>query len=120
MGGVRGLGAAVDSARTQLYRTFAEVPAPPRMDGCPHCIEPGAERRLLDGPLAGLPPGTLARYAAKALTTWGTVDDLRPVLPRLLDCAATDAAEFPDVEIVLGKLALAGWRRWEDAEVSAV
>lgn len=38
----------------------------------------------------------------------------------MLECAVADAAEFPDPEIVLGKLALADWRHWPVGEPRAI
>ncbi|MFC7647608.1 hypothetical protein ACFQX6_49235 [Streptosporangium lutulentum] len=99
---------------------FGHVPRPERMDGCPHCVEPDEERCLLASPVESVRAEALARYAAKALTTWGGVAELRYFLPRLLECAATDAFGYPDPEIVLGKLAAADWLAWPVDERDAV
>ncbi|MEV0405491.1 hypothetical protein [Actinoallomurus sp. NPDC050550] len=43
---------------------------------------PDEDRCLLDRPLRSLPPEDLARYAAKALNTWGGVEEFRYFVPR--------------------------------------
>ncbi|MFI7467648.1 hypothetical protein [Nonomuraea sp. NPDC049646] len=99
---------------------FGAVARPASVPGCPHCVEPGEQACLLSGPVPAIEAGSLARYAAKALTTWGDVPAFRYFLPRLLECAAADAFSYPDPEIVLGKLAVAGWHGWPDDERAAV
>ncbi|TMR98327.1 hypothetical protein [Nonomuraea basaltis] len=101
-----------EAAKQRLYDVFRHVPKPERMNGCPHCVEPDEELCLLAGPVGLVRPEALARYAAKALTTWGGVGEFRYFLPRLLECGATDAFGYPDPEIVFGKLAAAGWQTW--------
>ncbi|GGV23154.1 hypothetical protein GCM10010182_51940 [Actinomadura cremea] len=102
-----------------LYAAFAGVPHPDALDGCPCCVGPDEGRRLLARPPRSLGAGDLARFAAKALTTWGGPQDVRYFAPRLLELAAEDAFGWPDVEIVFGKLARAGWRGWPEAEAVA-
>ncbi|MEU5867320.1 hypothetical protein ABZ815_39540 [Nonomuraea sp. NPDC047529] len=108
------------TALGRLYEVFGAVGRPASVSGCPHCVEPGEEACLLSGPVSAIEAGSLARYAAKALTTWGDVPGFRYFLPRLLECAAADAFSYPDPEIVLGKLAVAGWHDWPAAERTAV
>ncbi|MGH3376898.1 MAG: hypothetical protein ACRDP6_19390 [Actinoallomurus sp.] len=64
------------------------------MTGCPHCVDQEEDRPLLDRPLRSLSPEALSRYAAKALSTWGGVEEFRYFAPRLIECAAAD--EFPN------------------------
>ncbi|MFV2173923.1 hypothetical protein ACFHW2_10135 [Actinomadura sp. LOL_016] len=103
----------------ELYAASAGVPHPDALDGCPCCVGPDEGRRLLARPPRSLGAGVLARFAAKALTTWGGPRDVRYFAPRLLELAAEDAFGWPDVEIVFGKLARAGWRGWPEAEAVA-
>ncbi|MBN6054938.1 hypothetical protein JYK22_23580, partial [Nonomuraea sp. RK-328] len=109
-----------EAAKQRMYDVFGHVPRPEHVAGCPHCVEPGEEACLLAGPVRSLAAGALARYAAKALTTWGGVAEFRYFLPRLLECAAADAFVHPDPEIVFGKLASAGWRTWPADERDAI
>ncbi|QKG24014.1 hypothetical protein [Actinomadura verrucosospora] len=102
-----------------LYAAFTDVPRPARVHGCPCCVADGEDRPLLARPPRDLAAGDLARYAAKALNTWGDEDDLRYFAPRLLELAADDAFAYPDPEIVFGKLARAGWERWPQRDAVA-
>jgi hypothetical protein len=103
-----------------LYAAFADVPRPARVHGCPCCVAPDEDRPLLARPPRALTAGDLARYAAKALSTWGDEDDFRYFAPRLLELSADDAFGYPDPEAVFGKLARAGWERWPQRAAVAV
>jgi hypothetical protein len=46
--------------------------------------------------------------------------DFRYLLPRILDVSINSPTQANDPEIVLGKLALAKWRSWSEAEQRAV
>jgi hypothetical protein len=103
-----------------LYAAFGHVRRPARVPGCPHCVAPEEDRPLLDRPVRALPPDDLARYAAKAISTWGGAEEFRYFLPRLLECAAADAFGYPDPAVVFGKLAVAGWHDWPADERAAI
>ncbi|MBC6456988.1 hypothetical protein [Actinomadura sp. HBU206391] len=96
----------------RLYRAFADVRRPARVEGCPCCVEPDADRPLLTRPLRALTAQDLSRYGAKALNTWGGADDFRYFAPRLLELSTAGDLDWPDIEIVFGKLAQAGWPQW--------
>jgi len=67
-----------------------------------------------------LTAGELEGFAMKALTTWGDADDLRRLLPRVLELIATEDP-FPfQVETVFGKLRLGGWMAWPGEEREAL
>ncbi|MDL4818278.1 hypothetical protein [Actinomadura opuntiae] len=106
-------------AADALYAAFAHVPRPTRVVGCPCCVPPDADRPLLARPPRDLGAQDLARYAAKALSTWGDENDFRYFAPRLLELAAGDAFAYPDTEIVFGKLGQAGWERWGQRDAVA-
>ena len=108
------------AAQRRLYAVFGRVPRPRRLEGCPHCVRAADEKCLLDSPLPAIEAVALAGYAAKALTTWGGVAELRYFVPRLVECAVSGDADFPDPEIVFGKLALGGWRGWPGEESAAI
>jgi hypothetical protein len=90
-------------ARRRLEDTFAAYPARHRMAGCSCCVTPEDQ--------AALAAGYIGRFAFKALTTWGDVDDFKHFLPRLLD---------HDLEQALDKLAYADWRTWPPREQRAI
>ncbi|MEU6036975.1 hypothetical protein ABZ801_16365 [Actinomadura sp. NPDC047616] len=99
-----------------LYAAFEDVPRPRVVAGCPCCVEPDEDGALLARPLRELGVDDLGRYAAKAMTTWGTDEDFRYFAPRLLELAADDAFGWPSVEIVFGKLGMVPWPQWPQRE----
>lgn len=91
---------------------FGRYPRPATVEGCPCCVSARDSEALLAGE-----PAALRRYAGKAISTWGGVDEFRHFLPRLLDAVA--AGEV-DLDTVTGKLGYAGWARWPADERAAV
>src|SRR5262245_16013964 len=89
-----------------LYDVFALYRLGEVVEGCSHCVAVGDERALHRAPLRRLDGRSLGRYAFKALTTWGDVDDLRHFLPRLLELAAANDPDLPGLEVLFGKLTL--------------
>jgi hypothetical protein len=110
----------LEAAIGGLYDAFASRPARPHVEGCPHCIDDADHARLMAQPLRQLATHNLSKYAWRAITTWGDGDDLAYFLPRLLELLAREPGEWVDVEVLLGKLALAGWRTWAAGEIAAV
>lgn len=73
----------------------------------------------LSGSLREISPGAIDRWLPRAVTTWGTGDDLRVLLPRTLELFAAGAlATSP--EILFTKLRLAGVATWTVEEQAAV
>jgi hypothetical protein len=103
----------------RLYQVFSRYPHPSGMEGCPCCTSPGDARPMLSVPLQRIPPESLEKFAFKALTTWGMVDDYKYFLPRILELSLSGLLVC-DLEIVLGKLAYGGYRSWPSAEQQAV
>ncbi|TDD74320.1 hypothetical protein E1293_29585 [Actinomadura darangshiensis] len=103
-----------------LYEVFGQVPRPLKVEGCAHCVAPDEDRPLLEGPVRGLSVDVLRRYATEALILWGGVPEFRYFLPRLLELAAENEFNWPDPEIVFGKLGRGRWTEWSDPERAAV
>lgn len=61
----------------------------------------------------------LSRYAFKAMTTWGNVNDFKHFLPRILELMRGDELNI-HASTVLGKLKYGRWGSWESAEQKAV
>src|SRR5690348_8193737 len=68
-----------------LYSVFKRYPLRTTVTGCPHCVFPTDNDRLHSKPLEKLTAHDLVKYAQKAVTTWGGVDDLRHFFPRLAE-----------------------------------
>src|SRR5947209_17683309 len=95
----QGLSAAVDG----LYETFARSRFHHPLTGCPHCTSAEDARLVRSKPLHQLEPASLERLAFKALTTLGTLEDLKHFLPRLLELAGRDGdVGGTPFEVVLG------------------
>jgi hypothetical protein len=106
----------VYEALARVYDTFNAVPKPRQIAWCSHCIPDDEVRSLLETPLRQLTPQQLASYAASVFLTAGGAPDFRYFLPRILDISLHEPFWYPDREIVLGKLTLAGWKSWPDNE----
>jgi hypothetical protein len=103
----------------QLYRVFSRYPRPASLHGCPCCTDDETSKALIRDRLRDLPASVLSHYAFKALSTWGTLEDYRYFLPRILELTSTGELDC-DTEVTLGKLGYADWTLWPDDEQTAV
>ena len=104
----------------ELYRVFKPYQVRRHPEGCPCCVSDADKRRLFSKPLAELSPDDLGRFAWKVLTTWGTVEDLKHFLPRLLELIAIDECAPFEREVLLGKLRLGVWNSWPQRERDSI
>jgi hypothetical protein len=111
--------AATRAAIDGLYDAFAARPRRDRTERCECCVTVEEERALHAAPLRELGAKAIARYAASAMTTWGDDRDFAHFLPRIFELVA-DEDTWLDVEVVVAKLRLAGWRDWSAPEQRAV
>ncbi|GAA4953732.1 hypothetical protein [Actinoplanes utahensis] len=106
---------------TSLYDAFSRVPRPVALDYCACCFNPEEERAVLaDVPLRSLPVEALRPYTANVIFNVGGPADLRYFLPRMLEIAAGDGFDRPDLEPLLNRMYHAGWHRWQPGERDAV
>lgn len=113
--------AALRQAIESLYEVFSQYRLRPHVEGCPCCFTDADHRQLHQRPLQQLTRDNLLKFALSALYTWGTLDDFRHFLPRLLDFAAElDHPWEVDAEILLSKLAYGEWQRWPEGEQLAL
>jgi len=113
------LNEALRTVIEELYAVFSAHRMPAHVEMSPYRDperELGALRRL---PLRGVPASGLEAYAAHAVTTVGDGTLLRYALPRLLELTARNELATSE-EIVLGKLAAAGWDAWPERERAVV
>lgn len=107
------------SSIERLYEVFSRYPFPSTMDGCPCCVSAGDKEKMHTKPLRQLQGDDISRYALKAMTTWGYVEDFKYYLPRIFELAAT--TEFiVDTFVVLGKLDYGKWKEWETNEIESI
>ena len=87
-----------------LYDTFARYPLPANTGPCSCCHDEAEERVLHSARLRDLTKEMLRGYACDALLTWGALHDFKHFLPRIFEIVATDDFNWPDLEVVFGKL----------------
>ncbi|MEM6328768.1 MAG: hypothetical protein AAF790_00810 [Planctomycetota bacterium] len=124
----RELDAAIDSLYT-VFREykFTDVIGDPAFPGF---CDPATLRAA---PLRELPATAFGRLAEKSMTTWGTVDDFRHFLPRLLELVVDEWSVPGTVDplqklgldglspdIVFYKLRYGGYSTWKRREVEAI
>ena len=103
-----------------LYETFSRYPRPSSIECCPcGCTKSDATVQLVSVPLHELSGTDLEDYACCALTTQGSLDDFRYLLPRLFQVISKEFLSC-NPQIIFGKLAYARWVSWLPDEVSAV
>lgn len=106
-------------AMEALYLVFSVYPLPTGMVGCPCCVS-GADREKIHGKeLKLLTDEDLSKYAFKAMSTWGDVDDYKYYLPRILELLATTGIGV-DTFVLLNKLEYGNWRTWAQREQEAI
>lgn len=111
------------AAIEELYAAFARYPRAERVEGCPHCVGTDESLPFCTAPLRSVSAEMIARYAFKAMTTWGTLDDYKHFLPRILELSSTrEAQPWPGLEwwLVASKIRYGGWSTWPDDERRAV
>jgi hypothetical protein len=110
----------IAEAVQNLYETFARYPRPAVIESCPcGCTKPDATAHLVAVPLQELRFPDLLDYCFSAITTQGTVNDFRYLLPRLLQGIAEEPCGC-NPEILFGKLSYAKWQTWPEDEIEAV
>lgn len=111
---------SLEEAVEDLYVTFSKYPLAPHVEGCPHCVGGADNAKLHSRPLRELSARELGRFAFKALSTWGTVNDFRHFLPRIFELLPSHLSGVVDPQTVIGKLSYAKWRTWPPNEVRSV
>lgn len=97
------------------FRSVGFRPDMPRVTGTVSAEDVSA----LGAPVAELDPPLLERFVIRVGSTWGGADDLRRVVPRLLELAADHRLSI-DRSLVFEQLARAGVHDWSGAETRAV
>jgi len=107
--------ANLDSAIRHLYEVFGKYRSDTEPSFCKHCVTDEEDLRLRSKPLRELTADDLARYAWKAISTWGTVEQFKYLLPRLFETVTTSKFRC-DTEVLFKKPRLAGVDGWPEAE----
>ena len=106
----------------ELYREFSKYPFDRNMSGDPAFPFLTDNAVLQKRPLRELTPDDFHYYFQKAITTWGTIDDFKHFIPRLLELMAQKYFGLVEVDPfwILTKLCFAAWRQWPNSEQIAV
>lgn len=107
-------------ALDRVYEAFSTQRKPRTISACPCCIDEAQACTLLSTPLRKITPAQLSSYASSVFLTAGSESDFRYFLPRILEISIHDRSWWPDREIVLRSLALAGWKSWHKGEREAL
>ena len=69
--------------------------------------------------LRALASDEVGRYTFSAMTTCGTEEDFKALLPRIFELCASNSKFGANLEIAVGKLAYGNWTHWPEKEQKA-
>ncbi len=110
----RQLGLAIERS----YEVFARNRVGPSM-GVRRAEVTADDIRALARPVRSVTAAAIDRWLPHAVTTWGTAEDLRALLPRVFEVLTAGLLATPP-EVVFGKIRQARWGDWPIDEVDAV
>lgn len=112
----------LDGTIEWAYHVFARYESTPPLavHCCPYCVKSDDQQLLFSRPLRDLMWAELEYYGFKAVHSWGSVDDFKHFLPRVLQLFALEAPCRYDRPTVSGKLRHARWTEWPEDEKRAV
>lgn len=93
----------LDEAIEDLYSAFGNSKRPYRFEGCPCCRDDEVMKQMTIKDRRDLSPDELARYARKAISTQGSVDDYLYFFPRIIEIMINDPG-WIDWEVPFGKI----------------
>lgn len=103
----------------ELYKTFDKYPFKSTIEGWTCCVSDNDKSTLHSKQLRELEDEDISRYAFKAMTTWGDVNDFKHYLPRIFELAATRKL-IVDTFVILGKLDYGNWKEWDSDEQNSI
>ena len=109
----------LEIAIENLYKTFSKYPFKSTIEGCPCCVSDSDKSTLHSKKLRELEDEDLSRYAFKAMTTWGDLNDFKHYLPRIFELTAKRKL-IVDTFVTLGKLEYGNWKQWDKQEQDSI
>lgn len=107
----------LNEAIADLYSVFGHYRVSREEDYCTHCVSHEEAALIRSRRLQDLSAEDLRRYAMKALSTWGELEEFKHFLPRLLELAVAGDISFPtSLTSKVGER----WRTWPDEEQGAL
>jgi hypothetical protein len=107
------------SAIERLYEVFKAYKPPAQPAFCRHCVSEAEDAVLHAKPLRHLSFKELSRYSFKAISTWGTVEQFKYLLPRLFELLVQNGFNY-DPEILFKKPRYGNLASWPHAEQEAL
>lgn len=99
----------------RLYAVFAPYQALIAPKYCSHCVKDEEDQVLRSKPLRELSGKELARYSFKAMTTWGSQEQFKYLLPRLFELVVIEPYPY-NPEILFKKPRYGGFPTWPEEE----
>ncbi len=105
----------------ETYKVFSVYEKPKKMVGCPCCISESELEELLSYSLKEIPPKSFISFCFSILLTWGSEDEFKYFLPRLLEIAVFNSLDLSvDLAFVFDKLHHANWLKWDCNEIDII
>lgn len=106
------------AAMQAVYAAFSRYPTPQSIDASPVYSGEDFLKPLVAAPLRELTCEQVGRYAGKALTTVGRLDDYKHFLPRLLEHVVNERCAFVGLgpDEFANRLLYGGWPSWPHDE----
>jgi hypothetical protein len=113
---------SLDSALSQLYAVFRDVPVPSGICGCrcEVCISDDTASFLVSTSLRDIPADRIQGYAESALKTVGCVEDYMYFLPRIMEITCRDPDWWPTIEVTGENIAECQPASWPKAKHAAL
>ena len=102
-----------------LYVVFGLYKPPAHPAFCAHCVSDVEDAILHSKPLRELSAEELKRYSFKAISTWGTVEQFKYLLPRLYELVLQEGFGY-DAEILFKKPRYGDFGSWPHTERQAL
>jgi hypothetical protein len=99
----------------ELYDAFGSYQLPAHVGYCTYCDDADYEHAL-HGDLRSLEPKLVDKYVWDAIHHTGDEQDFKHFLPRVYELLAAGGLPFADPEMAIGRLTMAGWAQWPEAE----
>lgn len=105
---------------SNLYKVFELYHLNSHIAGCPCCVTEDDQKLIKSKILNQLTVEDLNNYAFHAISTWGTIEDFKHFLPRLLELTAFEPKFFWSSDTVIRKLSFAEFDDWTEAEQKVI
>jgi hypothetical protein len=110
----------LQTAIEECYNVFSKYPLNSTMEGSPLYEDLQQwNNALTSKPLRELSGEDLSLFIFKAMSTWGTINDFKHYLPRILELTASLDSDI-DILIVADKLSYCKWQTWPIDEIAVI